>query len=77
MRDSDTWHKINYTNEAASWMKPLIKGNETGLACIPANWCVNSLSVLFDVRVTLWPILFRYLADLPPMMFVSSVLLFA
>jgi hypothetical protein len=47
MRDSDTWHKIDYATDAAKWMKPLSKGNETGLVCIPANWyVVNPLDIL-------------------------------
>ncbi|KAF8184474.1 glycoside hydrolase/deacetylase [Pholiota molesta] len=42
MRDEDSWTKINYAAKADSWMKPLRKGNETGLVCIPANWFIKS-----------------------------------
>lgn len=40
MRDADSWTKIDYSARAETWMKPLRKGNETGLVCIPANWLV-------------------------------------
>lgn len=40
MRDTDSWRKINYSHHAADWMEPLVRGNDTGLVCIPANWCV-------------------------------------
>lgn len=38
LRDQDSWTKIDYTAEASSWMKPLVKGKVTGLVEIPANW---------------------------------------
>jgi hypothetical protein len=44
MRDADSWEKINYDAKAATWMKPLIKGNETGLVCIPANWYLEDMT---------------------------------
>lgn len=31
MRDEDTWTKIDFKGEAATWMKPLRRGKETGL----------------------------------------------
>ena len=34
----DDWTKINYQAEAETWMKPLVRGAETGLVEIPANW---------------------------------------
>ncbi|KAH9479262.1 Peptidoglycan deacetylase [Psilocybe cubensis] len=43
MRDADSWTKIDYTANAATWMQPLKKGNETGLVCIPANWYLDDL----------------------------------
>jgi hypothetical protein len=40
LRDEDKWEKIRYGEEyhASSWMKPLVRGKETGLVEIPANW---------------------------------------
>lgn len=41
LRDQDLWTKIDYQAKAETWMKPLVRGKETGLVEIPANWCVN------------------------------------
>ncbi|KAH0836861.1 carbohydrate esterase family 4 protein [Lanmaoa asiatica] len=41
LRDEDYWTKIDYSAKAETWMKPLTKGNETGIVEIPANWCVS------------------------------------
>ena len=38
LRDEDTWHKIDYTAKAHTWMKPLQRGKPTGIVEIPANW---------------------------------------
>lgn len=40
LRDQDTWTNIRYSTseQASSWMKPLVRGKETGLVEIPANW---------------------------------------
>jgi hypothetical protein len=51
MRDADSWTKIDYTAEAKTWMKPLRKGNETGLVCIPANWYVVIDGHLIDKTI--------------------------
>ena len=42
LRDQDHWTKIDYSAKATTWMKPLTRGNETGLVEIPANWYVLS-----------------------------------
>lgn len=41
LRDQDTWTKIDYKKEAKDWMKPLVRGNETGMVEIPASWDVR------------------------------------
>lgn len=38
LRDQDTWTKIDYKEKARTWMKPLVRGKETGLVEIPASW---------------------------------------
>lgn len=38
LRDQDQWTKIDYSARAHAWMKPLKRGEETGLVEIPANW---------------------------------------
>lgn len=71
MRDRDTWHKINYSNDAASWMKPLVKGSETGLVCIPANWCDDPDNLLLEFVLNISPFS-RYLDDMEPLMYVLA-----
>ena len=41
VRDEDTWTKIDYTAEAKTWMKPLVRGKTTGLVEVPASWDVR------------------------------------
>lgn len=43
LRVGDTWTKIDYTQTAEEWMKPLVKGRTTGLVEIPANWYIDDL----------------------------------
>uniref|UniRef100_A0A8H8CHA0 NodB homology domain-containing protein n=1 Tax=Psilocybe cubensis TaxID=181762 RepID=A0A8H8CHA0_PSICU len=50
MRDADSWTKIDYTANAATWMQPLKKGNETGLVCIPANWYLDDLPPMMFIK---------------------------
>lgn len=38
LRTGDSWTKIDYTKEAKTWMKPLIKGETTGLVEIPGMY---------------------------------------
>ncbi|EKJ68697.1 hypothetical protein FPSE_11143 [Fusarium pseudograminearum CS3096] len=37
LRTGDSWTNIDYKQKAETWMKPLVKGRETGLVEIPAN----------------------------------------
>jgi len=50
MRDTDTWTKIDYKAKATTWMKPLKKGKETGLVCIPANWYLDDLPPMMFIK---------------------------
>ncbi|GAA8754854.1 hypothetical protein Hpoki52_02530 [Helicobacter pylori] len=43
VRVGDSWSKIDYSLEAKDWMKPLIRGVETDLVEIPANWYLDDL----------------------------------
>jgi peptidoglycan/xylan/chitin deacetylase (PgdA/CDA1 family) len=38
LRTGDEWTKIDYTKNAVDWMKPLVRGKETGLVEIPGSW---------------------------------------
>lgn len=44
LRTGDTWTKIDYTKKAEEWMKPLIKGEETGLVEIPGRYTATTSS---------------------------------
>lgn len=52
LRTGDDWTKIDYTKEAAEWMKPLTYGEVTGMVEIPANWYVSTLSGRVVVQMT-------------------------
>ena len=63
LRDEDRWTKIDYAAKAKTWMKPLTRGNETGIVEIPANWCVSPFRIVIVLIVH-----HRYLDDMQPMM---------
>lgn len=43
LRVGDTWTNIDYSKHPDTWMKPLIKGEITGLVEIPASWYLDDL----------------------------------
>ncbi|NKS63065.1 polysaccharide deacetylase family protein [Rhodococcus hoagii] len=43
VRVGDSWTKIDYSQPAETWMKPLERGTETDLVEIPANWLLDDL----------------------------------
>ncbi len=50
VRVGDSWSKIDYSLEAKDWMKPLIRGVETDLAEIPANWYLDDLPPMMFIK---------------------------
>lgn len=42
-RVGDAWTKIDFTKEAKTWMKPLVRGQEIDIVEIGANWYVDDL----------------------------------
>ncbi len=50
LRDQDHWTKIEYEKKAESWMKPLVKGNETGLVEIPCQWQLDDLPPMMFIK---------------------------
>ncbi|KAI0782544.1 glycoside hydrolase/deacetylase [Abortiporus biennis] len=52
LRDQDLWTKIDYQNDAKSWMKPLVRGKETGLVEIPANWYLDDLPPMMFIKAS-------------------------
>ena len=50
VRTGDTWTKIDYGKRASEWMKPLVRGTETKLIEIPANWYVDDLPPMMFIK---------------------------
>jgi peptidoglycan-N-acetylglucosamine deacetylase len=49
-RVGDEWTKIDYTKDAASWMKPLVHGREIDLVEIGANWYLDDLPPMMFIK---------------------------
>jgi len=43
LRTGDQWTKIDYSKKAVEWMKPLVRGEETGLVEIPGSWYIDGM----------------------------------
>ena len=50
VRVGDQWTKIDYTQPAETWMRPLVRGEETDLVEIPANWYLDDLPPMMFVK---------------------------
>ncbi|OZI26080.1 polysaccharide deacetylase [Bordetella genomosp. 9] len=50
VRVGDSWTKIDYTRDAASWMKPLVRGRASPLIEIPANWYLDDLPPMMFIK---------------------------
>ena len=50
VRVGDRWTKIDYALSADRWMKPLVRGTETELIEIPANWYLDDLPPMMFVK---------------------------
>lgn len=53
VRVGDSWTKIDYNWPAAEWMKPLVRGQETDLIEIPANWYLDDLPPMMFIKKSL------------------------
>jgi peptidoglycan/xylan/chitin deacetylase (PgdA/CDA1 family) len=49
-RVGDTWTKIDYSQPAETWMKPLVRGEETDLVEIGANWYIDDLPPMMFIK---------------------------
>ncbi len=49
-RVGDQWTKIDYTKEAAEWMKPLQRGEEIDLVEIGASWYLDDLPPMMFIK---------------------------
>ena len=52
VRVGDSWTKIDYSQPAETWMKPLVRGQETELVEIPANWYLDDLPPMMFVKAS-------------------------
>jgi peptidoglycan/xylan/chitin deacetylase (PgdA/CDA1 family) len=50
VRVGDSWTKIDYSKDARDWMKPLVRGRETDLIEIPANWYLDDLPPMMFIK---------------------------
>jgi peptidoglycan/xylan/chitin deacetylase (PgdA/CDA1 family) len=50
IRVGDSWTKIDYSQPAESWMKPLVRGEETDLIEIPASWYLDDLPPMMFIK---------------------------
>lgn len=50
VRVGDSWTKIDYSKHPDAWMKPLVRGRETGLIEIPANWYLDDLPPMMFIK---------------------------
>ncbi|EPB4949455.1 polysaccharide deacetylase [Campylobacter coli] len=50
VRVGDKWTKIDYSKNAKEWMKPLVRGQETDLIEIPANWYLDDLPPMMFIK---------------------------
>jgi peptidoglycan/xylan/chitin deacetylase (PgdA/CDA1 family) len=52
VRVGDSWTKIDYAKTAEEWMKPLVRGEETDLIEIPANWYLDDLPPMMFIKAS-------------------------
>ena len=50
VRVGDRWTKIDYSKPAEGWMKALVRGRETALIEIPANWYLDDLPPMMFIK---------------------------
>ena len=50
VRVGDSWTKIDYSKQAKDWMLPLVRGQETDLIEIPANWFLDDLPPMLFIK---------------------------
>jgi len=50
VRVGDQWTTIDYAQPATAWMKPLVRGRETDLIEIPANWYLDDLPPMMFIK---------------------------
>ncbi|MGB3304154.1 polysaccharide deacetylase family protein [Gordonia sp. (in: high G+C Gram-positive bacteria)] len=51
-RSGDSWTTIDYSKQAADWMKPMVHGKEIDLVEIGANWYVDDLPPMMFMKAS-------------------------
>lgn len=49
VREGDRWSKIDYSKPAATWMKPVMRGQATDIVEIPGSWYLDDLPPMMFV----------------------------
>jgi peptidoglycan-N-acetylglucosamine deacetylase len=52
IRVGDSWTKIDYSQPAEAWMKPLVRGEETDLIEVPASWYLDDLPPMMFIKAS-------------------------
>ena len=50
VRVGDSWTKIDYSKHPKEWMRPFVRGEETGLIEIPGNWYLDDLPPMMFIK---------------------------
>jgi len=50
VRQGDSWTKIDYSKNPETWMKPLVRGEETDLVEIPGTWYLDDLPPMMFIK---------------------------
>ncbi len=50
VRVGDSWTNIDFAKPASEWMQGLVRGEETGLVEIPANWYLDDLPPMMFIK---------------------------
>ncbi|KAI0473444.1 hypothetical protein GGR56DRAFT_695736 [Xylariaceae sp. FL0804] len=50
LRVGDSWTNIDYGKHPDTWMKPLVRGETTGLVEIPASWYLDDLPPMMFIK---------------------------
>lgn len=50
VRVGDSWTTIDYSKHPSTWMKPLVRGQETDLVEIPASWHLDDLPPMMFIK---------------------------
>ena len=50
LRQGDRWTPIDYSQPAATWMKPLVRGEESELIEVPVSWYLDDLPPMMFIK---------------------------